>query len=657
MAMTTADQVLLEEFAASKPAVQAQARVRWASGESYQSRVVSKYRDLHHYYNPINQDHWPQDAVLRPGKIHTTSNLCKAAVDVDARLQSIPPRFTIPVATLSPEERKRAEAAEALLLLWLDLSGSDVWMHTLCQVKGIYGKGVLKPYWDDKLKRGDVSVIENPANLRLGWGSSDYSRIDWAMYQYSLSAQEIEMRWPGVKIEDRGESGPPHIIVDGGDHDDPLNQKDDEFWRPFFREHSDYERTQVRLWDYWYKKSDGTVCNAILVNGVIVEGPIAHAELADIPYIVIEQDHEPGSPEGIATIEPIMNLQDEFNRLLSHGLQHVADDVDPAWFLSGPTADTVPAGIVPKAGEVTGVGENTPGAWPKTVQTFPISEMLQELWNEFHRLTGLPEILFGQTPGADTSGRAIAIQVEAAANRLEPRRRRLYNGLKELLVFWTIMAERMNPKISVGVDEETGAEKLVGVGDLVKGFRTWKVIAPEITPRDNFEVTQNEINKVNAKLSSLRASMNQIGVEAPEAELAIIAQEQANIQLNPASVQAQVSVATIVAQLEQLRMQNQQMAMQLGIVGQASQGQPPGSVLNTQQGPSPQQGQAALQAQQAQAQPTAFEDQNQPITQAGTPPPQGAPPPGGIAGPAQMTALTRQGEGLQQIAFNAGGQR
>ena len=145
MALTPSEMQLIEEFADSKPAVQSQARVRWSLSEAYQSQLVSKYRDLHHYYNPLDQDHWPQDKTLRPGKIHTTSNLCKAAVDVDARLQSIPPRITIPVATLTPDERKRAEAAEALLLLWLDLSGFDTWLNVLCQIKSIYGKGILKP--------------------------------------------------------------------------------------------------------------------------------------------------------------------------------------------------------------------------------------------------------------------------------------------------------------------------------------------------------------------------------------------------------------------------------------------------------------------------------------------------------------------------------
>ena len=649
----SADQELLEEFAKSRPAVQAQARVRWASSEPYQSRLVSKYRTMHHYYNPLNQDHWPEDKELREGKIHITTNLCKIGVDVDARLESLPPRASIPVNTLGGEERRRAEAAEAILLQWLDLSGMDVWLHNLCQVKGIYGKGVLKPYWDTELKRGDVSVIENPANLRIGYGSSDYSKIDWAVYQYSLSYQEATLRWPNVQIEKTKEGyEPPHIKVDGGDHDDPLNQKDDSFWRPFYREHSDYERTQVQVWDYWYKTSDGVVTNATLINGVVIEDPKPHKELPDIPYILIELDHEPGSPEGISLIEPILNLQQEFNRLLSHGLQHIADDVDPAWFLAGEGADTVSAGIVPKAGEVTGVGNATPGAWPKAVNTFPIQEMLQELWNEFHRLTGLPEILFGQTPGADTSGRAIAIQVEAAANRLDPRRRRLYRGIKELLVFWTIMAERVNPQIEVGPElddegEPTGVMKKAGVGDMVRGFRTWKIIAPEITPRDNFEVTQNEINKINALLSSRRSSMDQTGIEAPEAELKIIEGEQSNIKINAAAVQQQVSVEMIVEQLEQLRMQNQQLRASIeSTVG--PQGQAPPSVLDPNVA-----AQQALGEQQAR-QPSGLEDQNQPITQQGSPPPPGSPAPGGGA---QLQTLTRQnGDALNQIAISSGGQ-
>lgn len=631
---------LLEEVQNGKPAIEAQAVTRFNSSESYQSQLIEKYQMLHGYYYPADGDQWPVDKRKRPGKVHVTANIVKAAVDVDARLQSVPPRVTIPTSTLAGNERKRAEAAEAMHIQWLEASDWENWLYVLCQTKSLYGKGVLKPFWNDRLEQPDVRVIENPANLRLGWSVSDYSKIDWAIYEYSISKQEAMMRYD-ISIEDvRG--GAPRITVnntlpEASDHADPLQQRHEEYWNPRYRELSDYEKTQVKVWDYWWLDKEGTPQNAIMVNGKVVDGPNAHDYLADIPYIVIENDHEPGSPEGISTVEPILDIQYEFNRLLSHAMQHVADDVDPAWYMRGPSADTVPPNLIPTSGKIIGAGENTIDLIPKGVNTFPFQEMIGELWNEFHRLTGLPEILFGQTPGADTSGRAIAVQVEAASNRLDPRRRRLYTGLRELLIFWTIMVEKKNPQVVVApADAETGEpEKKVGLKELVGDFRRFKIIAPEITPRDNAEVTMNEINKVNAKLSSLRTAMDAIGIEAPEQEIAIISQEQTNVDLNAAAVQAKVSIYPILQQMQQTQMEISQMMAAQG-------GQPPGSILD----PSAQAATAANGAMQAQqgAQPTSFEDQNQPPTGAGSAPPAGAGGPGG-----SVTSLVRQGEPLSQV--------
>ena len=630
---------ILEEIAQGKPQIEAQALTRFRSSDSYQHRQMERVRELHRYYAPEQQDQWPADKAKRPGKIHVTMNIVKAAVDVDARLQSIPPRITIPTATLPPSERKRAEAAEAIHMMWLEASGWENWLNTLCQTRSLYGKGVLKPFWNPKTKQPDVHVVENIQNLRLGWGSNDYNTIDWAIYEYSLSPLQVEARWPGVKVtDDWQKNGPPDILDSRGDHSDPLEQRNDEYWQHRYREFSEYERRQVRVWDYWYIGKDETPTNAILINGVVVEGPHAHPELADIPYIVIENDHEPGNPEGVSTVEPILNLQNEFNRLVSHGLQHVADDVDPAWFLKGPTAQTVPPGLIPKAGEVIGAGENSIELIPKGVNTFPIQEMVNELWNDFHRLTGLPEILFGQTPGADTSGRAIAVQVEAAANRLDPRRRRLYTGLRELLIFWTIMAEKKNPKVAAGEDEEGNVQK-VAIKKLVGNFRQFKIIAPEITPRDNAEVTQNEINKVNALLSSRRTSMDAIGIESPEAELQVVAQEQMNVDLNPAAVQAKVAIFPMLMQMQQ---QMGQMAAMMQAQGQQPAMGPVAAAEGAQNN--------MMQAQQGQQPQALGPDQNMPggpgmpMTQPGMPGSPGAPEQSG-----SVTSMVRQGEPMSQI--------
>lgn len=635
-------QRLLTDVATSKKQVALQAVVRFQNTESYQSRQVQRYQDLHHYYHPQDGDHWPQDKAKRPGKLHVTVNLVKAAVDVDARLQSIMPRITIPTANLSPKERRRAEGAEQVMLEWLEMSGIETWMLTLCQTKSLYGKGVLRPYWDKALKRPDVTVVENPANLRLGWGDSDYTKLDWSIYEYAISMIEAKQRWPEVDIRPGNDPhGSPIIHAKGTDHTDPLDQRIDDFFKPRNREYPTYEQGQLRVWDYWYRGKDDVITNAIVVNGVVVDGPHEHKYLPDIPYIIIENDHEPGNPEGVSTVAPVIDIQEEFNRLVSHGLQHIADDVDPAWFLTGPSADAVPPGLIPKAGKVVGAGENDIRLIPKGVNTFPVVEMLQELWREYHRLTGLPEILFGQTPGADTSGRAIAIQVEAAANRLDPRRRRLYQGLKELLIFWTIMTERKNPRIVIGVDEETGEKQYAKLGALVKDFRRWKIQPPEITPRDNFEVTNNELAKVQGKLTSMRSAMDAIGIEAPEAELDTIRSEQTDIDLNPGAVQAKVSIYPI---LQQVLMQQQQMQAQMDQIAGMQSG-PPQSAIAAAQGAS----NGLLAAQQGAGPAPPTEDQNLPATTPNSPPPPGAPGPGG--GQTQTT-LIRNGEALNQIATN-----
>lgn len=636
--------------------VAAEAHSRYTQTDSYQSMLKSNYSKYHFYYAPPYGDQWPEDRARRPGKIHVTLNIVKPRVDIGARLQSILPRITLKADGLSDEQRTRAESAEKLELEWLEMSGWDVWLSTFCRVKGVYGKGVLKVFWNNEGKRPDVRVVENPANLRIGYGSSDYSVMDWALYEYKISPQEAMIRFPGLRI-DRAKDGRTLSISQSSDHFDPLGQKvttgasSDLISRPVLYQPSDYEQKQVNVWDYWYKKPNGkgglTVCNAMFVEGRLVQQAgtklrlVEHSYLPDIPYIVVPEDTEPGNPEGISAVEGVMDLQEELNRAASHWMQLVADEIDPAWVMTGENADSVPGGLVPKGGEIIAAGANNDiHALEKGVNIFPISELVSSLWEHYHKITGLPEILFGQVPGAQTSGRAVAIQVEAAANRLDPRRRLLYAGIKELLVFWTVMAENINPKMEVGVDPETGKKIMAGVKDIVGGFRRWKIVPPEITPRDLIENTQNELNKVQGKMSSLETAMDAIGIESPLDELKKIMAEQMNAQLNPAAVQAYVSLFPIIQQMQQ-----QQMAMQQQLAQMPQGASPVGP-----QGGAVAQAQGAVNSvQQAQfaAQPTAVaEDQNQPMTQAGSVPAAAG------QGPASTT-LIRGGTALNQLAFQS----
>ena len=543
----------------------AQARERYKSTESYQAVLRSDYRRFHFYYHPPGGDQWPEDQAARPGMIHITQNIIQPAVDTESRIESELPVINLNPGTVDPETRARAELAEKVYLAFLEQSDWDIWFNEAAKAKAIYGKTVLHPYWNEEEERPDVSVVELPDNLRIGWGSSDFRDIDWAIYEYTLSPREVLLRWPEVTIEG-APSGYRILRKAAGDHADPVDTLEPFAPTTFGNGNrvinrytaygpSDYEGEALRIWDYWFEDGNDDVYNAVFVEGILVEGPTKHPEMPDIPYIVIEHDHEPGSPEGIGMVESLIDVQLEINRALSHFAQLVADEIDPAWQVD---ADYVAPGTVPKAGEVTAAGEGrTIKAIEKPVNQFPIQQLVAELYKSFHFNTGMPEILFSLPPGAQTAGRALAIQVESAANRIGPRRARLYKGLKYLLNFWGYMLQEKDPQ----VDSPDGK---VSLGELVSGLKRWEIIAPEITPRDNVEHTTNTINKIQAKTISLEDGMKELGVESPLEMLQRIENERTNPKLFPGETQAYLAVSQLMLQLQQQmqQMQQQQQAQQ-----------------------------------------------------------------------------------------------
>jgi len=616
-----------------------QARRHYTQTSSYAAYWATKYERFHRYYAPLDGDQWPEDLAARPGMIHLTHNIIAPAVDTEARIESRLPRITIVPDGTDDETRARAEAAEKIYLRWLKISGWKVWMADAAKTKSIYGKVVLKPTWNKRDKRPGVSVLEMPQNLRIGWGDSDYTMIDWTLYEYSLSPMQAMAKFPEVQISYEGRGGKKVNVIRHGDHADPLSQS-----APLRRNRTDtaqteYENKQVRIWDYWCKKIDREgnehIVNAFFVEGVLAKDPVNHDYLPDIPYIVIEHDHEPGSPEGIGDVEPLIDIQVQMNRAFSHWAQLINDEVDPAYQID---AESVPGGIVPRAGEILAAGEGKQvRPIEKGLKDFPIANLVEALKQAFHFRSGLSEILFATPPGAQTAGRALNVQIEASANRIDPRRDRLYMGLEELLIFWSEMATYANPEIMVGFDDQ-GQPQTRAVKDVLGGFRNFNFVAPEITPRDNLELITAVVNKLNAKLISVEAAMDELGVDSPLAMIQTIEKERMNPRLFPGDTQAYVAV---IAMLQQYQMTEATMAQQ-GLGGDpAADSQ--GAMMAAAQGAQPQ----GTQGDNGSGVP-------QPATAPGSPPPQGA---GGLQNQTLIRANNATGgaQALQQIKVMTGG--
>jgi hypothetical protein len=179
----------------------------------------------------------------------------------------------------------------------------------------------------------------------------------------------------------------------------------------------------------------------------------------------------------------------------------------------------------------------------------------------------------------------------------------------------------------------------------------WRIVAPEVTPRDSQELVSTEGQKVTLGLSSARTAMDAIGVESPEAEQDLIRQERSDIVLRPDAVQQTVSIYPIMLQVQQQLQQLQQQVTDMA--AQAGQ-QPPGGATTPQGGQQPPGGMSpTAQAQKAgnvgaqqQAQMQAASghvavDQNQPL-------------------PGQQTLIraggANGGQALNQLSISTGGQ-
>ena len=641
-------------------AVADEARVRYSMLESHQALTKTRQRLWHHYYAPLNGDQWPEDLDRRPGMIHVTDNIIQPVVDTEARLESLPPRMSLVADRNDVATRQRAQAAEKLLKHYLDLSGWDTWLFELCQTRAVYALGFLKPFWNKAEKRPDVEVIQQPGNLRVGWGTSDFQVIDWTIYEYGISPVEALRRYKDIEVIPAQRMGEPPVILRNGNHSDPLETSPvgaasngtDYMLRPTGYMPSDYEKSQLRVWDYWYKDDKNKIWNAILLEGVVVAGPNYHPEYLDVPYIPIEFDHEPGSPDGLSLVQNLIDLQIELNRAMSHFSQLIADEVDPSWQMN---ADSVPAGMVPRGGEILATGGENQKIEPiqKPVNQIAINLLITEIFQNIHFTTGLADILFGISPGTRMPGRSMELQIESANNRVDPRRNRLYRGLYQLLIFWTYMLEKINPKFEVTVAADDGTEQteMMGAGDLVRGLRIWRFVAPPITPQDLAQLTTRLVNQLGARMISLEGAMDELGIDNPIDMLQQVEAEHMNPRLYPGDTQAALAVYQAMLQLLP---QLQQAGMQIpGLTSGPGAAAPPGGQSADQMAAAGM-GQSKVQAQGAQ--PTLGPQDNQsappqPMSQPGSPPPPGGPLP---KMPPTAVALGQPGSGastLQNMAL------
>jgi len=523
-----------------------------------QNRLKALFRRMDNLYHPETvtlggADHWSDDPSARlAGRAHVSVNIHHAYVQIPAAIQAVRPVINYVPTGQTPEDRQAAQWREQIYFRWWEANDMDLQLEQAALLKELYGHTAAKVYWDPIERVPKITIIERPENLYLGFGNSDYNRLDWALYTYGMSPQSIQEDY-GVNVipVKQGEKWFPY--TSRGSHDDPIgNVWANAFERNPLRRETAYEQMQIEVYDYWYKVAQGAgnaplVYNAIYVGNTLVKNE-AHPEYGgQIPYIHLPNGKIPGSPYGKPALydpEQLLREKDERVTAMAQMIQSIVGG--QMWQLVGAEApDEVPPNALPKPGRVATPG---PGNELRAIQPFipqfQIENYVARIDRELTVATGLNDLLLGLAPAQVLgSSRAIAALIANYESRLAPKRKVFYSWMKKV---WEMCARIWEAK-----DRD--------VKRLIAGEYRIEIIAPELTPRDTLELASTAINLVQNRLWSAERAMDRVGVEDPVGEKELIRDEQTDATLNPAAV---ATMAQVAGQMQQMQMMQQQAQME-----------------------------------------------------------------------------------------------
>lgn len=503
-------------------------------------------------------DHWPDDESAKiDGRSHISLNAYPTYVDVPASLQAVVPIENMEPLGTDDGARKMASSMERTYFAWKEETKYERKVHQACIVKGLYGRTAAKVMWDEAEERPDVRIIEQPRNLWLGWANTDYTRLDWGLYVYRVTAETALEEW-GVEVSAYGDpSSKEGIYPIVRRMTNSIASHDERTTRNWLH---DYD-FMVEVYDYWYRrpKEGATITvgqptemetrNAIFVGNVMVKDA-AHDEYEGaIPYVVIFNSYLPGVPDGRSDFYDVEQLLREKDERLTDTAQMMKQAVKGQyWQITGPEApDVAPRGLeklTPNKVHAPGPGNRLEAIEP-WMPTFQVEEFMSRLDRELVDVSGLNDLLRGLAPSSVmSSSKAITALVANYESRIAIKRDLLYEWREDI---WRMVQGVWAVKNPI----------LEPIFELVGPLNT---TSPSLTPRDELETSTMAANNVNAKLWAQKRGMDRVGVDDPEGESDLIRAERTDASMNPGDVLTMVSLMSAMQQLQISAQQMQQMS-------------------------------------------------------------------------------------------------
>lgn len=419
-----------------------------------------------------------------------TYNYCFTIVEnMTAFLTNEPPQISSPPRNITdPVERSLAEGRTKLLDAIHEDNALSLVFQRAVRTGSITGDafifGAIPTF-----KTNDEGVkvfdrirywnIEKPEHIQVLWKDENFAEMDGFIKKYRVSVESAKRLFKEEIRESK-------IVV----------QADYDAENPSTTQTS--EVPMITLKEVWLE-------NEYLLMFNNDNKPVHYVkhDFGFVPLQYIPNIHLPGEPKGTSDIEHELDPQQEYNERASDMADIIKEISKPAYW--GKNLDNL---TEVRSGQIVIYQVGDDGdiqAMPKSGNTFPMENYLNDRKNDIIALSGLNQVLYPGNQVLQATGRALSVVMQGVNNKVSLRKEWWVRAFKELNKSILFHAEKYIPNASI----------------LIGGFYKTDVFISSVLLRS----VVDEISKFQAKVQSLTTTQHNVGISNPSEEQKLMKEE------------------------------------------------------------------------------------------------------------------------------------
>ena len=472
------------ELAKEITALEGTIRLDWTR-RVYGDGVYSGYQTLRDFYKGKQWSFRKEG-----GGTMRTYNYCFTVVEnMTAFLTNEPPQISCPPRLVTDAiERGLAEGRTKLLSAIHEDNSLSLVFQRAVRTGSITGDafifGAIPTFKtkEDGTKEFDrirYWNIEKPEHIQILWKDENFTEMDGFIKKYRISVESAKRLF-------KEEIKKHNIVV----------QKDYDAENPSATQTTEVPFMTIK--ELWMEDE-----YLLMFNNDNKPVHYVKHEYGFVPLQYIPNIHLPGEPKGTSDIEHELDPQQEYNERASDLADIIKEIAKPAYW--GKNLDNL---TEVRSGQIViySVGDDGEiNAMPKSGQTFPLENYLNDRKNDIIALSGLNQVLYPGNQVLQATGRALSVVMQGVNNKVSLRKEWWVRALKEL-----------NKTILFHAETHITNAKI-----LIDGYYKTDVFISSVLLRS----VVDEISKFQSKVQSLTTTQHNVGISNPSEEQKLMKEE------------------------------------------------------------------------------------------------------------------------------------